>query len=272
MARIGPTAHYTGQVWCRHGLSHPELETAAGRVFHAALAPSMAASRALGGPTLEGMLLARHRIIDALLSEAIESGEVTQVIEVAAGMSPRGWRFAERYGDRIEYIDADLPDMAAQKRRALEGAGSRVRVEEVDALRDDGSGSLAAVAATLDRGAGLAIVTEGLLSYLPTGAVRATWRRFAHALSGFRSGLYLSDLHAGRTSAASIDRAFITALSTFVGGRVQTHFAGTDEAVAELRAAGFADARLHRGHEHLAAGDAAADPGSRRVQIVEART
>jgi O-methyltransferase involved in polyketide biosynthesis len=272
VARIGPTAHYTGHVWGRHGLSHPELDTAAGRLFHVALAPSMAASRALGGPTLEAMLLARHRIIDALLSEAIESGEVTQVIEVAAGMSPRGWRFAERYGDRIEYVDADLPDMAARKRRALAAAGSRVRVEEVDVLHDDGPRSVAAVAATLDRGSGLAIVTEGLLSYFPTGEVRGMWRRFARVLGHFAAGLYLSDLHAGRTGRATIDRAFMVALSTFVGAGVRTHFEGDREAVEELRAAGFAEARLHRGESHPAAGGAGADPGARRVQVVEART
>src|SRR6187455_3287990 len=100
---ISPTAHYTGHVWGRNGLSHPELATVEGRVLFDALAPAMAASRALGGPTLEGLLLARHRIIDDLLSSAIEDGRVKQVIEVACGMSPRGWRFAQRFGDRVTY-------------------------------------------------------------------------------------------------------------------------------------------------------------------------
>lgn len=271
MARIGPTAHYTGHVWGRNGLSHPRFDTVAGRVFHAALTPSMSLSRAVGGPTLEGMLLARHRILDALLSEAIDSGEVTQVIEIAAGLSPRGWRFAERYGDRILYVDADLPGMAARKREALGAAGSRVRVEELDALRDSGPHSLAAVAATLDRDAGLAIVTEGLLSYFTTDDVRGMWRRFARVLGDFGTGLYLSDLHVGRTGRASIDRAFMAALGAFVRGGVQTHFEGDEDAVAELRAAGFAEARLHRGERHPAAGDAARDPGARRVQVIEAR-
>src|SRR4051794_16256518 len=63
---IGPTAHYTGHAWGRNGLSHPELATLEGRLLFGALAPAMTASRALGGPTLEGLLLARHRIIDQL--------------------------------------------------------------------------------------------------------------------------------------------------------------------------------------------------------------
>ncbi len=168
--RIGPTAHYTGYVWARNGLSHPELATAEGRVLFEALQPAMIVSRAAGSATLEAYLLARHRAIDARLERAIERGEVTQVIEVACGLSPRGWRFAKRYGDHLDYVEADLPDMAARKRAALDRLGSlgdRHRVREVDALRDDyGPGSLAAIAAELDHGHGLAIITEGLLGYL----------------------------------------------------------------------------------------------------------
>ena len=151
------------------------------------LQPGMLVSRAAGGATLEAYLLARHRAIDALLERAIERGEVSQVIEVACGLSPRGWRFATRHGDRLLYVEADLPDMAARKRAALERMGSlgdRHRVVEIDALRDDGPASLAAVAAELDPGEGLAIITEGLLGYLSDGrgrgavaAVRAHARR-----------------------------------------------------------------------------------------------
>src|SRR4051812_5453991 len=146
---ISPTAHYTGHVWGRNGLSHPQLATFEGRLLFDALAPAMTVSRALGGPTLEGLLLARHRIIDELLATAIDEGRVSQVVEIGCGMSPRGWRFAERYRDRLSYVEADLPDMAARKRRALERIGLASdlhRVEEVDALRDEGPRSLAALA------------------------------------------------------------------------------------------------------------------------------
>jgi len=74
--RVGPTAHYTGYVWARNGLSHPELETREGRLLFDSLQPAMLASRALGGPTLEAYLLARHRAIDALLERAIDAGRV----------------------------------------------------------------------------------------------------------------------------------------------------------------------------------------------------
>ena len=62
--RIGPTAHYTGYVWARNGLSHPELATTEGRILFDSLQPAMLASRALGGPTLEAYLLAHLVPVD----------------------------------------------------------------------------------------------------------------------------------------------------------------------------------------------------------------
>jgi len=270
---IGPTAHYTGHVWGRHGLSHDRLSTREGRVLYDVLAPAMVLSRALGGPTIEGLLISRHLIIDDLLARAIDDGRVSQVIEIACGMSPRGWRFAERYGDQITYIEADLPKMAERKRDALEEMGSlgeRHRVVDLDALQDDGHGSLAAVASELDRTQGLAIVTEGLLSYFGEDDVRGMWRRFARELRRFGAGLYLADLILG--GSLFPDGAFQAALSSFVGRRVHRHFDDEASAIQDLRAAGFADARLHRADRHPAAGEAGHDPAAERVHVLEATT
>lgn len=272
---ISPTAHYTGHVWARNGLSHPDLATLEGRVLFDAIAPLFFVSGTLGGPTIEGLLVARHHIIDALLAEAIDGGRVTQVVELACGMSPRGWRFAERYGHRITYVEADLPAMAARKRRALERMGSlgdHHRVAEVDALRDDGPRSLAALTKTLDRGRGLAILTEGLLNYFPTDEVRGMWRRFAHELERFDEGLYLADLIVGGSLFGPIDRGFQLALAAFVRGGVGPHFGGEAQATTALRAAGFAHVGMHRGDRHPAAGEAARDPAARRIHVVEAAT
>ncbi len=98
---ISPTAHYTGHVWTRNALSHSALGTLEGWALFGALEPAMRLNRAFGGATLESQLLARHRALDCLLERAIEEGGVSQVIEVACGMSPRGWRFADRDGDRL---------------------------------------------------------------------------------------------------------------------------------------------------------------------------
>jgi len=271
---VSPTAHYTGETWVRGGLSHPQLRTWQGRVFHGALALPLAASRSLGGPTLEGLLLARHRIIDSILEEQIDNG-VGQVLEVACGMSPRGWRFSERYGDRLTYVEADLPAMAQRKREALERMASlsdHHRVADVDVLRDGGPGSLEALTADLDPAKGLAIVTEGLLTYLDAATVEALWARLAAALGRFERGVYLADLRVASEDRGASERAFALLLGAFVRGRVHVYRGDEAETEATLRRAGFARVQLHRGDQHPAAGGAASDPAAASIHILAAET
>ncbi len=245
---ISPTAHYTGYVWARNGLSPPELATTEGRLLFESLRGPMIVNDLLGGGTLEAYLLARHRAIDALLEQTIEEQGVGQVVEVAAGMSGRGIRFVRRYGERLKYIEADLPAMAARKRRALARIGSlseHHRVRELDALRESGPESLAELVLELDPKAGLAIVTEGLLGYLEHDVVLGLWQRFAQALAGFRAGVYVSDIHIGELQDLRV-RVFRVLLSLFVRGRVHLHFGDQDEVQQALLDSGFASATVHR--------------------------
>lgn len=268
---ISPTAHYTGYVWARNGLSHPLLATWEGRLLFQSLHPAMATSRALGGPSLESYLLARHRAIDALLTRAIEQHGVTQVLEVASGLSPRGWRFGQRYGGGLTYVEADLPAMADRKRRALQRMGSlneHHRVHPIDALRDGGPGSLEALTQGLDHQPGLAIITEGLLNYLSTDSVRGLWRRLARILAEFPHGRYISDLHLGSVQSAEV-RAFRVMLSAFVRGRVYLHFSDPEQAQGELRAAGFRSAAVQPA---WAVTGVDRDSGSQLAHIIEAST
>jgi O-methyltransferase involved in polyketide biosynthesis len=254
--RISPTAHYTGHVWARNGLSHPELDTTEGRAMYEFMRPSMLVSGALGAGTLERYLMARHTAIDRVLTRAIEQRGISQVLEIACGMSPRGWRFTERFPSLV-YVEADLPAMAARKRSALERMGSlseRHPVVDIDVLSDD---SVAAAVDDLDRGGGLAIITEGLLGYLPTDAVLGIWARFATTLSGFSTGRYISEVHLASAATPAI-RAFRLALGAFVRGRVYLHFDEPDDVRAALGEAGFGDVELHGTNE--------------RVRIIEAST
>jgi O-methyltransferase involved in polyketide biosynthesis len=279
---ISPTAHYTGYVWARNGLSAPGLATLEGRVLYESLRAPMVVSNLLGGGTLESYLLARHRAIDVLLERAIAERDVTQVVEVAAGMSGRGLRFSNRHGDRLIYVEADLPGMAARKRRTLARMGALSkshRVRELDALREGGPQSLAEIVRNLDPAAGLAIVTEGLLGYLEPTEVRDLWRRFAHALAGFRAGVYISDIHIGELQKLQV-KAFRLVLAAFVRGRVHLHFGDERRVVAALQEAGFASARVHRAHVLAAQprgaggdsgeGDRPADSAARMAHTLEA--
>ena len=263
--RISPTAHYTGYVWARNGLSDPALETVEGRVLFESLRPWMAMSARLGGGTLESYLLTRHRAIDSQLERAIEDGRVSQVIEVAAGLSARGLRFKRRYGERLTYVEGDLPSMVHRKREALGQLSEGHRIEELDALSDE---SLAGVAGSLDPDQGLAFVTEGLLGYLERDQVEGIWRRFARTLASFRNGTYVSDIHIGELQTAQV-RVFRVVLSMFVRGRVHLHFGTEEEVITALHGAGFVSAEVWQ-----AAGvvGEARDEAARLAHILEAST
>jgi O-methyltransferase involved in polyketide biosynthesis len=267
---ISPTAHYTGETWVKNGLSHPGLATWQGRLFHGTLALPNALSRLAGGPSLDGLLLARHRIIDALLDDLIGGG-VSQVIEAACGMSPRGWRFSERYGDALTYIEADLPPMAGRKREALAQIGSlgeHHRVADLDVLRPGGPGSLEALVESVDPAKGLVIITEGLLTYFDDATVESLWARLARMLRPFATGAYLADIRIGPSSVT--ERAFELLLGAFVRGGVHAYGEGEANAEAAFRTAGFAQVSLCRCDEHPAAGGAVDDAAAGMLSIVQA--
>ncbi|MBI2732406.1 MAG: class I SAM-dependent methyltransferase [Aquabacterium sp.] len=274
-ASISPTAHYTGYTWFAHGMSHPALVTPQGKLMHTALRPLHGLATITGAPTLQAFLLARHRLIDHLLELAIKEGRVSQIIEVAAGLSPRGWRFKQQYGDKLRYVEADLPDMAQRKRDLLQRAGLLTSGHEVvalDALADTGPLCLHALADTLDAQRGTAIITEGLLNYFDTPTVIAMWQRFGRVLNRFPDGLYLSDIHLHNANKGVGVQAFKAMLSTFVKGRVFLHFDNEAQAEAELRNARFEPAQLHDPTRFANALNMAMHPGANAVRVIEART
>lgn len=272
---ISPTAHYTGLVWARNGLSHPALETGAGRFMFYLFKPIVAAARIAALPPIDSLLVTRHKLIDLRLAQAIESGAVTQVIEIAAGLSPRGWRFTQRFGESLRYIEADLPGMAQRKREALAGMGPMSgghRVVDIDALAEEGPMSLASIAASLDREQGLAIVTEGLLNYFSESDVRSMWLRFSRTLGQFSRGMYWSDLFLSSDFEGGATGPFLHFLSLFVRGRVHLHFDAAATAESALRDCGFVAARLLDPGEFQASLPDVPGGVSRRVRIVEAST
>jgi O-methyltransferase involved in polyketide biosynthesis len=196
-AHISPSAHFTGYVWYRHNLSDPAFITAFGRFAHAVLRPLTAVARHGFGLDLEHLLLQRHRFIDACLHQAISQQGVTQVVEIACGLSPRGRRFVQAY-PQIRYFEADLPDMAERKRHLLGRAGwlsQQHQVCDVDILAAEGELSLAALFARLDKSQPVAVITEGLVNYFELPVIEGFWTRLAEQLSAFPQGLYLTELY-----------------------------------------------------------------------------
>lgn len=262
---ISPTAHYTGYVWFANGQSHEAFATRTGRLMYQALRGPNAAARAVGLATLEGMLLARHQLIDLRLTQAIEAGEVSQVIEIAAGLSPRGWRFTQKFPE-LTYLEADLPAMVAHKRALLDQVGARHQVVELDALAPT---ALDDLCATLDPARGTAIITEGLVNYFDRATVTAMWSRFARALARFPHGLYLSDLIVREGNRDLVTTTFAALLGMFVRGKVHVHFESVEEAVRVLEDAGF-DAVLHDPRDFAYELSDLERAGAARVRVIEA--
>jgi O-methyltransferase involved in polyketide biosynthesis len=273
--RISPTAYATGQLWFRHGLSHPGLATARGKRLERGFRVMMYGLKRVSGVSFEALMLARHRGLDAILARAIDEGRVTQVIEIAAGLSARGWRMMQRYGDKLTYIETDLPAMAATKRDLLDRAGissPRHRVMVLDALKDDGAESLSAIAASLDPTQGLAIITEGLMSYLDPESAASVWQRIARTLSGFRHGTYLADWYLRGDNISLGMLAFRSVLQKFVRGKMYVHFHSAAEAMVVLKAHGFAEVKIHETRSIPETRELAATPGADRVRVLETRT
>ncbi len=272
---ISPTAHYTGYVWARNGLGNGGLSTARGGWYYRLLQPAMALSRAFGGPVLEDFLLARHRVIDHLLSAAIEAGHIDGVLELASGMSPRGYEFSRSYGSAINYVETDLPDMAARKHEALDRIGSlgpNHRVEALDVLHGQGGDDLLALAEEFTSGKGLAVISEGLLNYLPTEALRTLWSRVFAVLRRFDTGLYLSDLHVAEDNRGPVDALGATLLGRFVGTGLHFHFTIPEEARKALSSTGFDPVELYLPSEFA---DRVLDtnrPAADRVRVISAST
>lgn len=231
-ARISPTALYTAQVWQENQRSVPELQSWASRALYTALWPAMRTSQWFGGPTLTDFLLARHDLIDHCLTQAIESGQISHVVEIAAGLSPRGCRYTDRYGSKLTYIEADLPAMAAQKASLLKERlkhSSNHHVLSIDAFQAEGPESLSGILARFKPQGGVAIVTEGLLNYFDKASVLALWRNIATVFAEHADSIYLSDLHFAGHNNDLASQVFAKALGYFVQGRVHLHFQDESE-------------------------------------------
>lgn len=268
--RISPTAYATGYFWYKHGLSHPALATDKGRKLDR---PFSLLMKVLGRGVFQNLMLARHTAIDALLVRAIEKGRITQVIEIAAGLSGRGVRMMQKYGDRLTYVETDLPQMAALKRKLLDDAGllsARHRVLELNALDDAGPQSLAGIAATLEAGQGTAIITEGLMNYLDPPTARAVWARIARNLKRFPHGLYLADVYLMQQNRGLAATIFGGVIQAFVRGRMHIHFESPAHGAQLMREAGFSEARIHEIRSLPETRAIGAQPGGDRVRALEA--
>lgn len=272
---ISFTALYTGQVWRANGLSSPEFGTGMGRFFYHAMAPFEWAGRGLVGGNIRTFLLQRHLLIDHRVHTAIEEGGVEQVLEIACGLSPRGTRFCRQY-PKLHYIEADLPDMAARKRKLLEHEGllnDRHEVVSCNILARDAADSLDAVLSRFDTSKPVLVITEGLVNYFSLETISQFWSHLAEALGRFPAGTYLTDnypLYYGMPFYRTL-RTLGNMLGAISRSEVSFHFGSDEEARDCFRDAGFDELLIHNPRDYYDQLPMPHSRGNPMVRVMEGR-
>ena len=194
-SRISVSAHYTGYIWYKHGLSAKNFITETGRRINMIATPINAFLRLVGGADIDIFLLQRHTVIDHKVEELIEQEGVTQIVELACGLSPRGYRLRKKY-PQLRYIECDLQGIVDKKRELLDGTDlpdQELRV--CDVFTTEGPDSIQGILESLDPDQKTVIVTEGLVNYFELPVIREVWSRMAQGLKRFPQGWYITELY-----------------------------------------------------------------------------
>lgn len=188
---ISFTAHYTGYIWYQLGWSNAALASRKGHRLVTLMHPlELLMERYVGG-SMRSTLRQRHTLIDRQLDRLLDQHPDLQILEIAAGLSPRGWRYRQKYPN-LRYVEADLPEMAQAKRVALASIESPPpQIEAVDLFADD----LKQLMAQFDLSKPLVIISEGLVNYFNKDSLAQLWGQLAEQLSQFPVGVYLTDLY-----------------------------------------------------------------------------
>ncbi|WP_043972211.1 MULTISPECIES: class I SAM-dependent methyltransferase [Acinetobacter] len=188
---ISFTAHYTGYIWYQMGISHPALATAKGKTLAALVHPIESWAEKYVGGSMRTTLKQRHSMLDNQLKALIEQHPDLQVLEIACGLSPRGWWFRQHYAT-ITYRELDLPDMAATKQAALQQIESNTdAVLSVDLFTD----AFAAAFEVFDPQRPLVIISEGLINYFEKPMLQQLIQAIANYGRGFKTLHYLTDIY-----------------------------------------------------------------------------
>jgi O-methyltransferase involved in polyketide biosynthesis len=272
-SRVSPTAHYTSYIWVKHGLSPPELRTPTGFLLYWIMEPVMALSRLMNGPTIENMILARHQVIDHLLNEWIQSGKVSQIVEIASGLSGRGQRISSRYSN-ITYIETDFVDMILLKQQKLIGRGymKNHRFIPLNVILPEGPESLSHVfSRELQMNQGTLVITEGLLSYLTHSQLAGFWSRLSAELQKYPVGVYLSEIRLACDNNDIYSDTMNHIISKFVSSTVVIHYSSRDDLKTGLIESGFQVAKTYKIHEIDEITPLSDEKSANRVTVLEAR-
>lgn len=188
--RIPISALYTSAVWRWADLPQAALVTPpeAGKYFW--LANSYLFFYRLLNPkklSLKHNLLHRHTLINALLQRSA----CRQIVEVAAGFSPRGCMVSADTDYR--YLEVDLPEVLSLKRALLEqtAMGQQILARANFSLLE-GDITKLDLPAFVHADVPVMVISEGIMMYFERDTQRAIWRNIARFLQ-MQGGEYVFD-------------------------------------------------------------------------------
>lgn len=188
---ISFTAHYTGYIWYQMGISHSSLATAKGKSLAYITHPIESLAEKYIGGSMRTTLKIRHTMLDDQLIQLIQQYPNLQVLEIAAGLSPRGWWFRKHYPE-INYRELDLPEMAQTKQQALK----QIEQNSPDVLSADlFTPDFQTAFDEFDLQRPLVIISEGLINYFDKTLLKKLLQSIVLYSRDFQTVHYLTDLY-----------------------------------------------------------------------------
>ncbi len=180
-SRVGPTALYTAQAWRAGGFTNAGLfDHPMGRVMYSLSSVGQRVFRPFLPPYMKDFhryLRLRHHAFEARMERLAPD----LIVEIAAGLSPRGLTYAQRWPE-VSYVELDLPNMVAVKRARLKRVKLPVnyRLAETDILAQDFVERLPIKPNVHQK---VVVITEGLTDYLSMAEKQRAWANVRALLS-----------------------------------------------------------------------------------------
>ncbi|WP_180077861.1 class I SAM-dependent methyltransferase [Acinetobacter sp. YH12251] len=188
---ISFTAHYTGYIWYSMGISHPVFATRKGKFLARLVHPLESWAEKNVGGSMRSTLKQRHAMIDQHLDQFITQHPQLQVLEIACGLSPRGWNFRTKHPE-IDYRELDLPDMAKIKTQALKQIDPHApEVLTGDIFTQD----FERIFQSFDPERPLVVISEGLINYFDQALLNKLLQGITEYGASFQELHYLTDIY-----------------------------------------------------------------------------
>jgi methyltransferase (TIGR00027 family) len=125
----------------------------------------------------EWALITRTKLIDDVVRDLLADGTDT-ILNLAAGFDTRPYRLA--LPESLRWVEADLPELIAEKEQLLANEEPRCRLERVAVDLSDAAARGAFLERYTEGARRAAVITEGLVIYLAPNAVAELGRALLH--------------------------------------------------------------------------------------------